>query len=89
MAKPELTAAIIYEDDHSLTFEVRDGDRLIGEIDVELPSDSLGFISGISEQEEINNGYLGPASLAVAEFLRQETSGHQVKTFFGLDNKPL
>lgn len=69
----EITAEIIEEEDNgsALIFLVKSDGERVGEVDVWILNNGEGFISGVSEEEKINNGYLRPASLAITACLRE------------------
>lgn len=84
----ELTAEVTLEEGGGLTFIVKSDGEEIGEVDVEVLSDKLAFISGVGPGEKINNGYLGPASLAVLSCMREEFYFDRLQ-LFDIDNQPL
>lgn len=67
----EITAEVIGEEGCGMTFLVRSDGAEIGEVDVELLADASGFVSGVGPGEKINNGYLRPASFAIASCLKE------------------
>lgn len=82
---------IIEDWNNGRIYEITEGEHreLIGDIDVELLASkdkSVAFITGLSEHEKINNGYLVPASLAVAACLREEFPGIK---FFNIENEEI
>jgi hypothetical protein len=68
----QVTAELVLDEGSGLTFRVRSDGEEIGEVDVELISDKLAFVSGVGVGEKINNGYLVMASLAVRTCLRED-----------------
>lgn len=73
-----------------LTFRVKDGQEEIDDVDVEVISAETAFISGVGPGEKINNGYLLPASRAIAACMHEDYPtrfGHT--SLFGLDDQPI
>lgn len=82
----EITAEIRDADDNGLIFVVRSDGEEIGEVDVELLHEDFGFVTGVGPGEKINNGYLRPASMAIAECLLE---GHPKFQLYDLNNEPI
>lgn len=64
-----ITAELVQEEGSGLIFAVSSDGETIGEVDVDLVSPETGFVSGVGPGEKINNGYLRPASFAIAACL--------------------
>jgi hypothetical protein len=84
----QISAELALHEGMGLTFKIRSDGEEIGEIDVELASDEIGFISGNGPGEAINNGYLTPASLAVLSCLREDHCFDRIQ-LFDIDDQPL
>lgn len=86
----QITAEQVLVEGNGRNFKIRSDGEEIGDIDVELASDELGFITGIGprERKRINNGYLGPASLAVLACLREDHNFDRLK-LFDIEDQPL
>lgn len=84
----QITAELAMHEGTGLTFRVRSDGEEIGELDVELISDKLGFLSGVGQGEKLNNGYLGPASLAVLACMREDYYFFHLQ-LFDIEDQPL
>ncbi len=65
-----ITAEVAEAENSWITFLIKSDGEGIGDVDIQLISDGSGFICGVGPGERINNGYLSPASLAIAEYMR-------------------
>lgn len=81
----QITADVILEGDGGLTFIIRSDGEDIGEVDVEMPHADWGFVSGVSPGEKINNGYLRPATLAIAACLYERN--HEFRELFDVNDE--
>lgn len=81
----EITAEVAEEEGEAFIFRIQSDGEEIGEVDVELLSPEAGFISGVGPGEKINNGYLRPASLAIATCLKGEFP--QLRNLFDFNNE--
>jgi hypothetical protein len=77
----QITAELVLDEESALTFRVMSDGEEIGEVDVQLISDKLAFVSGVGIGEKINNGYLVPASLAVRACLREDYFSDRLELF--------
>jgi hypothetical protein len=82
----EITAEIVQEEGSGLIFEVRSDGETIGEVDVDLLSSELGFVTGVGPGEKINNGYLRPASFVIASCLADRHPGVKL---FDINDEPI
>jgi hypothetical protein len=83
----EITAEVIEEEagGSALIFSVKSDGEKIGEVDVWLQGNGEGFISGVSEEEKINNGYLRPAAFVIAACLHERNPAF--KNFIQTENQ--
>jgi hypothetical protein len=66
-----ITVEVIQEEGSGLVFMVSSDGEQIGEVDVEILGGESGFVTGVGPGEKINNGYLRPASFAIASCIRE------------------
>ena len=83
----EITADVLLEADGGITFIVRSDGEEIGEVDVEILHEDMGFVSGVGPGERINNGYLRPASMAIAACLHERDP--RFRELFDINNEPI
>ncbi len=85
MKNRECSAEIIYEAYPEVSFLVRNNGQKLGEVDVHLLDQESGFVSGVSHEPQLRNGYMRPAALAVKACLKGRYPNFD--TLFDLNNR--
>lgn len=76
-ASHKITAEVVDEDEHGAVFRIRSDDEEIGEVDLDLLSETAGFVSAVSPGEKINNGYLRPACFVIVSCMAERRPDFQ------------
>jgi hypothetical protein len=78
---PDLQVRIVEESENGLLCMVSLHGEDLGEVDIDIISNESGFISA----EALDKGYLRPASLAIAAFLRERD--RPVKELYDIEDQ--
>jgi len=82
-----IVAEVVEAEGSGLVCSINSDGEEIGQVDVELLDEQHGFISGIGPGKKINNGFLQPASLAIAACLGERDP--RFKVLYDINDDPI